>query len=344
MPVIGFDIGGTKTDVSRYHGSLELVFETTTAGVSIQAPQLDINTVAAGGGSRLFLRSGIFYVGPESAGAHLGPVCYRKNGYLAVTDANLVLGRLLPQYFPSIFGPKEDQPLDLEGAREAFAALLATEEGNKYSEEELAYGFLKVANEAMCRPIRNLSQMKGFDIRTHKLACFGGAGPQHACAIAKALGMSKVFVHRYGGVLSAYGLSMDDAVKSMKNRNLLQMCTHTVIQPRRRRIPLPLKSRPPLQLRHVGCRNRIRIHGLLSSLIEYILIRLPPYRLVVLSFSLHPPRGGSLYCLLSGLCPPRGGSANSFSVDSWHPLQCSRLGFYIEFQLSACAPITIVNE
>jgi len=212
MPVIGFDMGGTSTDVSRYDGSLELVFETTTAGVSIQAPQLDINTVAAGGGSRLFLRAGMFYVGPESAGAHPGPVCYRKNGYLAVTDANLALGRVLPQYFPSIFGPNEDQPLDLDGAKDAFSAMCATEEGKQYSVEEIAYGFLKVANEAMCRPIRNLTQMRGYDITTHKLACFGGAGPQHACAMAKALGMSKVFVHRYGGVLSAYGLSMADAV------------------------------------------------------------------------------------------------------------------------------------
>eukprot|EP00978_Attheya_sp_CCMP212_P003417 scaffold7033_cov40-Attheya_sp.AAC.1 len=212
MPVIGFDMGGTSTDVSRYDGHLEHVFETVTAGVAIQAPQLDINTVAAGGGSRLFLRNGMFVVGPESAGAHPGPVCYRKSGHLAVTDANVVLGRVLPEYFPSIFGPNEDEPLDLEGARDAFAKLCAMEEASGRSAEELAYGFLQVANEAMCRPIRNLTQMKGFDITTHKLACFGGAGPQHACAMAKALGMSKVFVHRYGGVLSAYGLSMADAV------------------------------------------------------------------------------------------------------------------------------------
>mmetsp|Transcript_27108 Transcript_27108/g.59295 ORF Transcript_27108/g.59295 Transcript_27108/m.59295 type:complete len:1400 (+) Transcript_27108:291-4490(+) len=211
-PVIGFDMGGTSTDVSRYDGSLEHVFETTTAGVAIQAPQLDIHTVAAGGGSRLFLRTGMFVVGPESAGAHPGPVCYRKNGYLAVTDANLVLGRVLPEYFPSIFGPNEDQPLDVEGARSAFAELTKKEEAAGRSAEELAFGFLKVANEAMCRPIRNLTQMRGFDITTHTLAVFGGAGPQHACAMAKALGMSKVFVHRYGGVLSAYGLSMSDAV------------------------------------------------------------------------------------------------------------------------------------
>eukprot|EP00934_Nitzschia_sp_Nitz4_P003250 Nitzschia sp. Nitz4//scaffold289_size23394//17923//21827//NITZ4_008481-RA/size23394-augustus-gene-0.2-mRNA-1//1//CDS//3329545834//3240//frame0 len=211
-PVIGFDMGGTSTDVSRYDGHWEHVFETITAGVAIQAPQLDIHTVAAGGGSRLFLRRGMFVVGPESAGAHPGPVCYRKNGYLAVTDANVVLGRVIPEEFPNIFGPNEDQPLDVEGARLAFQELTMLPEAQGRSPEELAYGFLQVANEAMCRPIRNLTQMKGFDITTHVLACFGGAGPQHACSIAKALGMSQVFVHRYGGVLSAYGLSLADAV------------------------------------------------------------------------------------------------------------------------------------
>lgn len=162
----------------------------------IISPQLDIHTVAAGGGSRLFLKRGMFVVGPESSRAHPGPVCYRKNGYLAVTDANVVLGRVVPEYFPSIFGPNEDEPLDVEGARAAFAELTKLPEAAGRSAEELAYGFLQVANETMCRPIRNLTQMKGFDITTHKLACFGGAGPQHACAMAKALGMKKVFVHR----------------------------------------------------------------------------------------------------------------------------------------------------
>mmetsp|Transcript_32147 Transcript_32147/g.78360 ORF Transcript_32147/g.78360 Transcript_32147/m.78360 type:complete len:1264 (-) Transcript_32147:792-4583(-) len=211
-PVIGFDMGGTSTDVSRYDGHLEHVFETVTAGVAIQAPQLDIHTVAAGGGSRLFMDRGMFIVGPESAGAHPGPICYRKNGYLAVTDANLVLGRVLPSQFPNIFGPKEDEPLDVDGARHAFEELEKLPEAQGRKAEDLAWGFLQVANEAMCRPIRNLTQMKGYDITTHILACFGGAGPQHACAMAKALGMSHVFVHRYGGILSAYGLSLADAV------------------------------------------------------------------------------------------------------------------------------------
>jgi 5-oxoprolinase (ATP-hydrolysing) len=161
-PVIGFDMGGTSTDVSRYNGKWELVFETITAGVAIQAPQLDIHTVAAGGGSRLFLKRGMFIVGPESARAHPGPVCYKKNGYLAVTDANVVLGRVVPEHFPCIFGPKEDEPLDIAGAREAFAELTKLPEAAGRSAEELAYGFLQVANEAMCRPIRNLTQ-----VRTH---------------------------------------------------------------------------------------------------------------------------------------------------------------------------------
>ncbi|PIO61507.1 hydantoinase/oxoprolinase, partial [Teladorsagia circumcincta] len=167
-PVIGFDMGGTSTDVSRYSGALEHVMETTTAGVTIQAPQLDINTVAAGGGSRLFFDNGIFVVGPESVGAHPGPVCYRKGGNLAITDANLVLGRIMPEFFPKIFGPKSDQPLDSEATYSAMKEL--TEQINEhikknpdaiqkeYSVEEAALGFVKVANEEMCRPIRAITQ------------------------------------------------------------------------------------------------------------------------------------------------------------------------------------------
>jgi 5-oxoprolinase (ATP-hydrolysing) len=217
MPVIGFDMGGTSTDVSRYAGVFEHVFETTTAGVTIQSPQLDINTVAAGGGSRLFFKNKIFVVGPESAGAHPGPICYRKGGYLAVTDANLLLGRIQPSLFPSIFGETEDQPLDLEGTKQAFETLTGqiNQEMNdqNYSIDEIAFGFLRVANEAMARPIRNLTTMKGYDVTKHVLSCFGGAGPQHCCAIAKSLGMRKIVVHKHSGILSAYGLSLSDIVE-----------------------------------------------------------------------------------------------------------------------------------
>lgn len=154
--------------------------------MKLLAPHLDINTVAAGGGSRLFFRSGLYVVGPDSAGAHPGPVCYRKNGYLAITDANLMLGRLLPQHFPKIFGPNEDMPLDYDATLEEFKKL--TEEINEFnggaaSIFDVAMGFLRVANESMCRPIRNLTQARGYDLRTHTLVCFGGAGGQHAYLI-----------------------------------------------------------------------------------------------------------------------------------------------------------------
>lgn len=177
--VIGFDMGGTSTDVSRFDGNFDHVFETTTAGVTIQAPQLDVNTVAAGGGSVLSFRAGLFNAGPESAGAHPGPVCYRKGGPLTITDANLILGRILPQYFPKIFGPNENESLDKEAARAAFervAVDINTFMKTNMSIEEVAMGFIKVANETMCRPIRNLTQGKGHDTRNHVLACFGGAG------------------------------------------------------------------------------------------------------------------------------------------------------------------------
>ena len=203
-PVIGFDMGGTSTDVSRYAGEYELVFETETAGVRIQAPQLHIRTVAAGGGSRLFFENGMFAVGPESTGAHPGPVCYRKDGHLAVTDANLVLGRIRPEYFPKIFGETKDLPLDADASRESLRRL--TEQINAHCEEkgvprmtveEVALGFVRVANEAMVRPIREISVMRGFDVKEHVLAAFGGAGPQHACAIASALGITEIFISSF---------------------------------------------------------------------------------------------------------------------------------------------------
>lgn len=221
IPVIGFDMGGTSTDVSRYgSGRYEHVFETTTAGVTIQSPQLDINTVAAGGGSRLFWRNGLFVVGPESAGAHPGPACYRKGGPATVTDANLFLGRLLPDFFPKIFGPNENEGLDVEASRKVIQELTdavneeLSREGKKelMSADEVAYGFIKIANETMTRPIRSLTEAKGHDTSKHRLATFGGAGGQHAVAIAASLGIRQILVHRYSSVLSAYGMSLADVV------------------------------------------------------------------------------------------------------------------------------------
>jgi len=210
-------MGGTSTDVSRYGaGKYDHVFETTTAGVTIQSPQLDINTVAAGGGSRLFFRNGLFVVGPESASAHPGPACYRKGGPLTITDANLFLGRLVTDFFPKIFGKNEDQGLDASASEGLFKEL--TEKINKEAElgdmsaDEVAYGFIKVANETMTRPIRSLTEARGHDTSKHRLATFGGAGGQHAVAIADALGIKQILIHKYSSVLSAYGMALADVV------------------------------------------------------------------------------------------------------------------------------------
>ena len=219
VPVIGFDMGGTSTDVSRFSGTYDHVFETTTAGISIQSPQLDIKTVAAGGGSMLFWRNGLFVVGPDSASAHPGPACYRKGGPLTVTDANLFLGRLLPEYFPQIFGPNEDQSLDTQVTAKKFAELTAVinqEQRAKgqieFTPEQVALGFLNVADESMSRPIRALTEARGHNTSAHNLACFGGAGGQHACSVAAVLGISRIIIHKYSSILSAYGMALADVV------------------------------------------------------------------------------------------------------------------------------------
>jgi len=262
QPVIGFDMGGTSTDVSRYAGQLEHVLECETAGVMIQAPQLDIQTVAAGGGSRLFYRSGLLQVGPESAAADPGPVCYRKpGGQLAVTDANVVLGRLQPRFFPSIFGPDQNETLDVEAARAAFASLREQltrddPERNLLSIEELALGFIRVANEAMCRPIRSMTESRGYDPAQHVLACFGGAGGQHACAIARNLGMSTVYVHRYAGVLSAYGIGLSESVEDLQEPCALELARDLE------------RAQQLLQELELRCRKALERRGIASDRIQ----------------------------------------------------------------------------
>ncbi|GMF02623.1 unnamed protein product [Ambrosiozyma monospora] len=213
-------MGGTSTDVSRYAGEFEFSFESVTAGIKIAAPQLDINTVAAGGGSILFYKNGVFVVGPESASAHPGPACYRKGGPLTVTDANLFTGRILPEYFPKIFGPNEDQSLDYEITKKKFEELAEIinkdNPGFPKTAKEIALGFLKVANFQMAKPIRELTDAKGHDATTHALASFGGAGGQHASSIAKILKIKKVIIHKHSSILSAYGISLADIVNEQQ--------------------------------------------------------------------------------------------------------------------------------
>ncbi|KAL6452409.1 OXP1 5-oxoprolinase [Candida maltosa Xu316] len=215
---IGFDAGGTSTDVSRFADTLEHIYETVVSEVSLQTPQLDISTVAAGGGSMLFWKNNMFVTGPQSAGSDPGPACYRKGGPLTITDANLFLGRLLPDFFPKIFGPNQDQPLDYDLVAEKFKELTneinkdKASEGIALSPEEVASGFLKVAVESMARPIRNLTEAKGFETSQHNLASFGGSGGQFAVALAKNLSIANIAIHKYSSLLSAYGIQLADIV------------------------------------------------------------------------------------------------------------------------------------
>lgn len=206
---IGFDMGGTSTDVCRIEGAPELVHETVIAGVRVKAPMIHVETVAAGGGSMLHFDGCRMGVGPGSAGANPGPACYRRGGPATITDANLVLGRVQPRYFPACFGPEAKQPLDEDASRarlEALRAAVNEGTGAGYSLEALAAGYVRIANEAMAKPIKALSVEKGRDPREYALCCFGGAGAQHACAIADALGIETILVHPLAGVLSAYGI------------------------------------------------------------------------------------------------------------------------------------------
>ncbi len=207
--LIGFDMGGTSTDVSHYDGEYERAFETEVAGVRMRAPMMLIHTVAAGGGSILHFDGARFRVGPDSAGANPGPTCYRRGGPLAVTDANVMAGKLIPDFFPKIFGPAQNLPLDAHAVELAFADL-AAQAGDGRTAEDVADGFIKIAVENMANAIKKISVQRGYDVTRYALNCFGGAGGQHACLVADALGMTKVLIHPFSSLLSAYGMGLAD--------------------------------------------------------------------------------------------------------------------------------------
>src|SRR5881628_3372107 len=211
--IIGFDMGGTSTDVTHYAGEYERAFVTEVAGVRLAAPMMHIHTVAAGGGSICAFDGARFRVGPESAGADPGPASYRRGGPLTVTDCNVMVGKIDPQLFPKVFGRGGDQPLDDVVVRAKFAALadeVAARTGHSRTPEEVAEGFLKIAVENMANAIKHISVQRGYDVTEYTLCCFGGAGGQHACLVADALGMTRVFIHPLAGVLSAYGMGLAD--------------------------------------------------------------------------------------------------------------------------------------
>ncbi len=207
--VIGFDMGGTSTDVAHFDGTYERAFDAQVAGVRIRAPMMLIHTVAAGGGSILHFDGARFRVGPDSAGAFPGPACYRNGGPLAVTDANVMVGKLNPAFFPKIFGPDQNQPLDATGVADKFA-VLAAQIGDGRTPEDVADGFIRIAVANMAEAIKKISVQRGYDVTRYALNCFGGAGGQHACLVADALGMETVLIHPLSGLLSAYGMGLAD--------------------------------------------------------------------------------------------------------------------------------------
>ncbi|MSQ20377.1 MAG: 5-oxoprolinase [Betaproteobacteria bacterium] len=211
--IIGFDMGGTSTDVSHYAGEFERVFETHVAGVRMRAPMMSIHTVAAGGGSILHFDGARYRVGPDSAGANPGPACYRRGGPLAVTDANVMVGKIQPDFFPRVFGPNGDAALDVDHVRTQFVRMAADIEestGKPRAPEEVAAGFIAIAVGNMANAIKQISVQRGHDVTEYTLCCFGGAGGQHACLVADALGMTRVYIHPLAGVLSAYGMGLAD--------------------------------------------------------------------------------------------------------------------------------------
>ena len=220
--LIGFDMGGTSTDVSHYAGELERTYETEVAGVRVRAPMMLIHTVAAGGGSVLHFDGSRLTVGPDSAGADPGPACYGNGGPLAITDCNVMMGRLQPDLFPKVFGPGADQPLDADRTRSLFGVLsdeIAAATGTPRTPEDVAEGFLEIAVENMANAIKKISVQRGYDVTEYTLACFGGAAGQHACRVADSLGMRRVLSHPYAGVLSAFGIGLAD-VRVVRDRSV----------------------------------------------------------------------------------------------------------------------------
>ncbi|MBE9093401.1 hydantoinase B/oxoprolinase family protein [Tychonema sp. LEGE 07203] len=225
--IITFDMGGTSTDVAHFNGEYEREFETEIAGVRLRSPVMAIHTVAAGGGSIVFFDGARYRVGPESAGANPGPACYRKGGPLTVTDCNVMLGKIQPDFFPKVFGLDGDLPIATEVVRQKFVQL-AGEIGGERTPEQVAEGFLAIAAEKMANAVKKISLQRGYDVSEYTLCCFGGAGGQHACAIADSLGIKRVFIHPYAGVLSAYGMGLAD-VRAIRERAIEELLTNELI-------------------------------------------------------------------------------------------------------------------
>ena len=252
-------MGGTSTDVTHYAGEYERAFVTEVAGVRLRAPMMRIHTVAAGGGSICTFDGSRFRVGPESAGANPGPASYRRGGPLTVTDCNVMVGKLDPELFPRVFGPNGDEPLDAGVVRAKFAALateVAARTGHARTPEEVADGFLKIAVANMANAIKHISVERGYDVTEYTLCCFGGAGGQHACLVADALGMTRVLLHPLAGVLSAYGMGLAD-VRALRQQAVeAGLSEATLAEARRGRDALEATARADV----AGAGHRARAH------------------------------------------------------------------------------------
>src|SRR5438067_67828 len=258
--IIGFDVGGTSTDVTHWAGEYERAFVTEVAGVRLRAPMMRIHTVAAGGGSICWFDGSRFRVGPESAGANPGPAAYRRGGPLTVTDCNVIVGKLDPSLFPKVFGPDGDEPLDDAIVRAKFAALaneVTEKTGISRASESIAEGFLRIAIENMAKAIKHISVQRGYDVTEYTLCCFGGAAGQHACHVADALGMTRVFIHPLAGVLSAYGMGLAD-VRALRQQAVEAQLSDEVLR----------AIEPTLTMLEAAAREEIAKQGIGPARIE----------------------------------------------------------------------------
>jgi 5-oxoprolinase (ATP-hydrolysing) len=260
--IIGFDMGGTSTDVSHYAGEYERAFETQVAGVRMRAPMMSIHTVAAGGGSILHFDGARYRVGPDSAGANPGPASYRKNGPLTVTDCNVMLGKIQPRFFPPVFGANGDAPLDAEVVKQKFAALaqeIKQKTGNARTPEQVAEGYIDIAVGNMANAIKQISVQRGHDVTEYTLCCFGGAAGQHACLVADALGMTRVFLHPLAGVLSAYGMGLADITAMREEAVEVKLETGSLSQ-----------LRGKLDALAAGARDEVLTQGIAASRVRIV--------------------------------------------------------------------------
>ncbi|MFT6897186.1 MAG: 5-oxoprolinase (ATP-hydrolyzing) [Paraglaciecola sp.] len=370
--IIGFDMGGTSTDVSHYAGEYERAFETQVAGVRMSVPMMSVHTVAAGGGSVLHDDEQRFRVGPESAGAYPGPLCYRNGGPLTVTDANVCLGKVDPRFFPKLFGPQHNQAIDGEAVQAAFTDI-AKKQGTQTSGEQVAEGFLTIAIEHMANAIKKISIERGYDVQSYALTCFGGAGGQHACLVAERLGMQTIFIHPFASILSAYGMGLAD-IRSQRTETFNQVLNVTVVDTLRQAFAR-LKSSTGAELleqdiagaaqnhsatvflRYQGTDTTLPIHhgDVAQMRTQFEAVHLAQYGfiaqdkdIIIESISMESAGGGQsidepAFALTQEPLPPASSSTKIFSGGQWHKCPVYRLDKLLPGH-EVAGPVIIIED